>query len=137
MEKFDSFEQRIKIFITYVFYYMNREKTNRFLEEQESEIYSQLKDYSREFTGEYPESPEHLDYLWGSFFASGRYEYILLLVNAMELSQSNPLVCAAAEWSLSGNCKQHKLVKEYCEYIYMYEDVSQTVRDKLEDILDE
>lgn len=97
-----------------------------------------------------------LDMLWGSFWASGKYQPILALVKSLELCRYNGVTAPpgpsgqrlddqekaglsatyqSALWSLTNNCAQHPLIRDYCQYIYRYEELSAEVRSQLAKIL--
>ena len=97
-----------------------------------------------------------LDMLWGTFFAEGRYEPIKHIVDVLDYGKykgsmdvykktkslenekkaAAELVFQAAKWSLESNCKNNKLVKDYCNYIYENEKISLQVKNELKEILE-
>lgn len=96
-----------------------------------------------------------LDMLWSAFFASGEYRPIKQLVEVLrfgefkgsfdkykqtramadEKNAAKDLVYKAAKWSIESNVKQHKLVKDYCNYMYETETLSPVVKEELKEIL--
>lgn len=96
-----------------------------------------------------------LDMLWSTFYASGEYRSIKQLVEVLrygefkgsfekykqtqavadEKNAAMDLVYKAARWSIDSNVKQHKLVKDYCNYIYETETLSPVVKQELKEIL--
>lgn len=96
-----------------------------------------------------------LDMVWSYFFASGEYQPIKQLVDVLELSKfkgsldkykqtqspadeenaAKELVFKAARWSIESNIKQHRLVKNYCEFIYATEGLSPIVKQELKEAL--
>ena len=69
------------------------------------------------------DSPEILDMLWATFFASGNPFYVERIIGVLDLPTdtgqkqsriSNMLLVGAAKWSLSSNAVQHELVHETC-----------------------
>ena len=139
IKEYDNYNLRSKIFFTHLLYYLNHEKSNTFLESLTGKglwVYNELQQCDREYITDPIVNPMQLDYLWGSFFAAGKYEHIITLVNALSLVNSNPIIHGATRWSISSNCNQHELIRNYCEYIYAYESLSQTARDELGSILD-
>lgn len=66
-------------------------------------------------------SPSHLDMMWGCFMATGDKRYIQKIISVLawfdrkSLQLSEILIAGAAEWSLSSNCVQHKLVRQIVE----------------------
>jgi len=64
-------------------------------------------------------SPQVLDMLWATFFATGEKEPICRIISVIHLSNvsnaKDMLVGKAAVWSLISNCKQHSKVLEICE----------------------
>lgn len=97
-----------------------------------------------------------MDMLWSYFFASGEYAPIKQLVEVLEFGKfkgslekykqtsssadeenaSKELVYKAARWSLETNIKQHKLVKDYCEFIYAQENLPPHAKQELKEILE-
>jgi hypothetical protein len=63
-----------------------------------------------------------LDMLWLSFFASGDMGPIRQIIKAVKLAKAQDdylvLIGNEAIRSLIDHCKQHRLVKAYCEFIY-------------------
>ncbi len=57
-------------------------------------------------------SAEELDFLWGAFSATGDTRFVQIIERTAKSSQSDPLVKAAAEWSLSSQRKEHPLVEQ-------------------------
>jgi hypothetical protein len=101
-------------------------------------------------------SPSQLDMLWGTFLASGSYKPVLAIVNSLELCKykgyieryktsdktaedyknaMSDAIYQSARWSLGSNCSQHRLVKDYCNYIYDNEKLSGDVKNELGEIL--
>lgn len=96
-----------------------------------------------------------MDMLWSYFFASGEYQPIKQLVEVLELgkfkgglekyTQTNSsvdeenaakeLVYKAARWSIETNIKKHRLVKDYCEFIYTQENLPPRAKQELKEIL--
>lgn len=96
-----------------------------------------------------------MDMLWSYFFASGEYQPIRQLVEVLELGKfkgslekykqtnssvyeenaAKELVYKAARWSIESNIKQHRLVKDYCEFIYAQEILPQHAKQELKEIL--
>jgi hypothetical protein len=61
------------------------------------------------------DSPASLDYLWGSFMASGSDAPVLRLIDQMKRANtrgniSESLIGGAAQWSVSANARQHSKV---------------------------
>ena len=136
-EEFGSYNMQTKLFLINLFYRMNNEKAELFLEgldENDREIYDSIIMFSRDT--DQSMDLNYVNYLWGGFFASAKYEYILSLVNCTDPAITDLKLSEAALQSVYDNSMKYSLVKSYCRYIYMYEDVSQTVRDNLEVILD-
>ncbi len=96
-----------------------------------------------------------LDMLWSYFFASGEYRPIKQLVDVLDLAiykgsldkfkqtqspadegnAAKELIYKAARWSLESNIRQHKLVKDYSEFIYAKEDLSPQAKQELKEAL--
>ncbi len=107
------------------------------------------------------EDPSQLDWRWGSFFASGSTEPIRKLVGGLSQFEHEKKVDEATEryektgvpaepdkefwmgavfksarWSIDSNCKQHKLVRAYCEYLLEAGSLDKDVKTVLEGILE-
>jgi len=65
-------------------------------------------------------SPQFLDALWGSFFATGDERYVQRLISALAMLDAKGdvtkmLIGGAAQWSLTSNAVQHPKVMQICE----------------------
>jgi len=65
-------------------------------------------------------TPQFLDALWGSFFATGDERYVQRLISALPMLETKGdvmtvLIGGAAKWSLTSNAFQHPKVMEVCE----------------------
>lgn len=96
-----------------------------------------------------------MDMLWGTFFASGKYEPIRQLVRLLDLGQYKgnfnkykeakdtvyeeqaalDIIYQTAKWSIESNCKQHLLVKDYCCFAYDHENLPPQAKQELKEIL--
>ena len=100
--------------------------------------------------------PSQLDMLWGTFSASGSYQTILKLVQTLDYTKYqgyldkfkeskqtsddrqnaiNNAIYNSLVWSLKSNCKQHQLVKQYCDWALLYENLSNVQKEELKAIL--
>jgi hypothetical protein len=83
-------------------------------------------------------SPQVLDMLWATFFATGNEEAIQRIIYALPLADekqaSKLLIGNAAKWSLESNAKQHKKVLMICKKELKKQKGS--TRNLLEEILD-
>lgn len=63
-----------------------------------------------------PVEPKDLDSNWIRFIVSGKQEYVFNVIKSLNSTSSAPsskkILAAAANWSLSSNCEQHKKVFE-------------------------
>jgi len=139
MSRFPELKEAEKSGFIYLFHYLHDKKTDAFLDSLVQATFknmvADLRSRKLEFISDPLKSPAQLDFLWGSFFGSGRYEHVLGLVKALEQVKSNPLVGEAARWSIKSNCDQHQLVREYCEYILRTEPLTPVAKEELEKIL--
>ncbi|MDD4971271.1 MAG: hypothetical protein PHT07_17720 [Paludibacter sp.] len=90
--------------------------------------------------------------------ANGGYQPILKLIQTLDYSKYqgdidkfkkskqtsedrqkaiNNAIYNSLVWSLSSNCKQHVLVKEYCDWAVEFEKLSAIQKDELKKILKE
>jgi hypothetical protein len=65
---------------------------------------------------------QHLDLLWGAFFATGRPEYIARIIECLPWTLKNPqenalefAIGRAAEWSLQANARKHPRILAICK----------------------
>lgn len=84
-------------------------------------------------------SPSVLDMLWGKFFASGDRRCIQRIISVLPwLEQKDDiermLIGGAAQWSLTANAKQHKLVLDICreEYQTQPDEVKKALKEIIE-----
>jgi hypothetical protein len=98
------------------------------LPKDELEYYEKLKKTARIFLTENLFDARQLDALCGAFFATGKYRYVLALVNSLNAKNANPTLYGAANWSLDRLCRQHALAKSYCEYASRYEQLPPAVK---------
>lgn len=85
-------------------------------------------------------SPERLDMLWASYFASGNAAYVERLTTALEPSADDAPATAAAirgaaRWSLGSNARQHDDVREILHGLHARADGA--VRDELAALLEQ
>lgn len=64
-------------------------------------------------------SPQSLDMLWATFFATGDENIVRRVISVIRLSKdgkgAEALIGASALWSLKSNAKQHKKVMDICK----------------------
>ncbi len=147
-----------KLTILYLLSYLNYDAKEFYskLPSEEIEYVDYLKTMDNPFNDNEIESASHLDIQWTKFFASGAYDPILQLVNALQFSEFLPDLenyeksdkskeaalrankgawYTAAKWSLESNCSQYVLVKDYCRYILNNEPLSESVKKDLKLII--
>jgi len=151
---------KTKIYLLYLLTYSNIGTNDFFnsLEENEKDTYLKIKDTPlKDIYGDIKESSQ-LDMLWGTFMANGGYQPILKLIQTLDYSKYqgdldkfkkskqtsedrqnavNNAIYTSLVWSLTSNCKQHKLVKEYCDWAVEFENLSFIQKDELKKILNE
>jgi len=119
-------------------------------------FYNELRKDKSVFDYSILEHPAQLDMLWSEFFASGRYDPVMKLVNALSLNEYTgsiekykesdnneslrhdvlmEAVYKSAVWSLRENARTHKLVKDYLIYILKNETLEENIRNELEKIV--
>lgn len=97
------------------------------------------------------EYPSQLDMLWADFFATGRIKPIRKLVSALGFQSYSKYVKSyqtskkakedfdnllkgvmfqAAHWSISSNCEQHELVRNYCLSIFLRQEEEKLSSDE-------
>lgn len=157
---YKSQDLKTKIYLLYLLTYSNIVTNDFFdkLEGDEKDTYKKIKDSP--FIDVYGtiSDPSQLDMLWGTFMASGSYKPILKLIQTLDYTKYqgdldkfkkskqtpedrqnaiNNAIYNSLTWSLKSNCKQHKLVKEYCDWAINYENLSNVQKDELKAILKE
>ncbi len=64
-------------------------------------------------------SPQALDMLWATFFATGDERVVRRIISVLQLSKDNKsaeaLIGTSALWSLKSNAKQHEKVMAICK----------------------
>ncbi len=111
--------------------------------EQKQVLEAILKE-SENFVSPDPDSPDHLDYLWSEFFASGDPTPVKKIISVLGYTNpdiNNPneptteigRLIHVADWSLGSNASQHEAVKKILEE----EEASaaQSIKSKLKAIL--
>lgn len=158
IEKYDFQEEETQNDIITLMAFLeteNSEFVNK-LSENKRYIYNELRKDKSFFDYSNLQHPTQLDMLWSEFFASGKYNPIRQLVNALSLKgykgsiekykASNndkslehdvlmETIYKSAVWSLGVNSGTHKLVKDYLTYILKTENLEENVRKDLEDIV--
>jgi hypothetical protein len=149
---------KTKIYLLYLLTYANIGTNDFFnsLEGNEKDTYLKVKASPlTDFYGTISD-PSQLDMLWGTFTASGSYQPILKLIQTLDYTKyqgyldkfkkskqtpedrqkaMNNAIYNSLVWSLTSNCKQHQLVKEYCDWALQYENLSKVQKDELKAIL--
>jgi len=150
---------KVQIYIIFLLKYMDHDN-KIFLESltgQEQTAYEKIKDVDLPYDLSLePESGEHLDALWCTFMASGKFSAIEKITTALKLSiydgaleiykeskskddyenAYKDAVYTAAAWSIESNMKQHPLVEKYIAYIYARSGTDEIIRTELAKILD-
>lgn len=102
-----------------------------------------------------PETVEGLQFLWGQFYASSSYKVLKDIVTCLNYEKYVPkfekekeskgtlsdeaelgLLYQAGEASMEQNITDNPLVKSYCQYILVDDDVSDTVKAEIKKILE-
>ena len=149
---------KTKIYLLYLLKYSNVGTKDFFksLEGDEKESYLKIKDIPLKDIYGVIYDASQLDMLWGTFMANGSYQPILKLIQTLDYSKYqgdldnykkskktsedrqkaiNNAIYNSLVWSLTSNCKQHKLVKEYCEWALEFENLSAVQKEELKKIL--
>lgn len=160
MTNYKTQDEKTKYFLLCLLYYSGL-GTNEFydsLEGTEKTVFDGIK--NSHFPNVYSDiiEPTQLDMLWATFMAGGSYQPILKLIKTLDYAKYqgdldrfissdqtdedrqkaiNNAIYNSLVWSLSSNCIQHKLVKEYCEWAAEYENLSEVQRFELKKILDD
>lgn len=158
IDLYESQSNKTKIYILYLLRHGNYDLGDfaNQLSKEEKALYQKL--LSEQLPDPYGKinNPSQLDMLWGEFMANGSYKPIKKVVETLELAKYKgylekyknsdkteddhqkayyDAIYQAAKWSLNSNCSQHMLVKDYCNYIYKNETLSETMRLELKEIL--
>jgi hypothetical protein len=149
---------KTKIYLLYLLTYSNIGTKDFFesLEGDEMDTYKKIKDSPILDIYGAINNPSQLDMLWGTFMASGSYQPILKLIQTLDYTKYqgdldkfkkskqtaedrqnaiNNAIYNSLVWSLNSNCRQHKLVKEYCDWAIGHENLSNVQKDELNKIL--
>lgn len=163
LEKYPTLSEREKKHVLWLLKYIDY-SADSFLDKLTKE---ERAEYSDPSAGFHPhidgdiDDPGQLDWLWGTFLASGSADPIRKLVSVLGQSKyekkvrkaterfqktgapANPdrgfmlgAVYQAAKWSIDSNCKQHLLVRAYCEYFLEYEKLDKAAKKALKEILE-
>lgn len=154
LECFESQDLKARIYLIYLLRYSNIVSSDFFdqLEGLEKEIYLKVKDLPLADLDGAISDPYQLDMLWSTFFASGSYQPILKLIKTLEYSTyqvefettnkkeddqevMKNAIYNVLIWSLKNNCKNHDLVKAYCEWSMQFEELSNLQKIELSKIL--
>lgn len=151
-------ELKQKIYLIYLLQYsqIGTEDFFNSLEGNEKDTYIKMKDIPFiDFYGTISD-PAQLDILWGTFSANGSYKPILKLIQTLDYTKYqgdldkyktsaktaedrqnaiNNAIYDAVIWSITSNCKQQILVKEYCEWALQNEELSSAQKEELRKIL--
>jgi len=151
---------KTKIYLLYLLTYSNLGTNDFFnsLEGSGKDAYLKIKDASLKDIYGVISDASQLDMLWGTFMANGGYQPILKLIQTLDYSKYqgdldnfkkskktdedrqqaiNNAIYNSLVWSLTSNCKQHKLVKAYCDWAVEFENLSVVQKDELKKILNE
>lgn len=158
MDCYNTQDLKTKIYLLYLLTYSNIGTNDFFnaLKGDEKGAYLKIKDSPlTDFYGTIND-PSQLDILWGIFTASGSYQPILKLIQTLNYTKYqgyldkfkkseqtaddrqmaiNNVIYNALVWSLKSNCKQHAIVKEYCNWAFQNENLSDVQKDELNKIL--
>ncbi len=143
IDEFNASDRRCRMYMLFLFAHLkyNFDSLIKSLPDEEKDIYTsalenRLPDPYSSIT-----DASQLDMLWAIFLASGSYEPVKKIVQTLDYKDSKKndklkfIIYGAAEWSLKSNCSQHELVRDYCRYMLQKEQLSQTVRSELTEIL--
>jgi len=138
IRRFPLYNDNSQRFILLLFHFAGSETTEQFtanLTGRQQRAYSQIRAMDDEYVTDPLLDPSQLDYLWGEFFAAGRFQSIRTIITAFNLAESNPQVYGAAEWSVASNSDQHMLVRQYCLWTYLHGDITPAEREALRRII--
>jgi len=155
---FKNQDDKTRIYLIYLLHYSELGTPDFFngLSEMDTKTYSQIKDLKiSDIYGKITDA-QQLDMLWATFMAGGSYQPILKLIQTLEYNKYNGFlekykdsgkteedrqnainnaIYNSLIWSLKSNCKQHPLVKAYCEWAMENENLSTIQKDELKLIL--
>lgn len=158
MDCYKNQDLKTKIYLLYLLTYSNIGTTDFFnsLEGEEKNTYLKIKETPLKDIYGTLSDPSQLDMLWGTFLTNGSYQPILKLIQTLDYTKYqgdldkfkssqktnedrqkalNNAIYTSLVWSLKSNCKQHKLVKEYCDWAEQNEKLSGVQKSELEIIL--
>jgi hypothetical protein len=153
-------EVKQKIYLLYLLFYSEIGTDDFFnsLEGNEKEIFLKIKDVPFIDCYSTISDPAQLDVLWGTFSANGSYKPILKLIQTLDYTKYqgdldkyktsektaddrqkaiNNAIYNALTWSIKSNCKQRPLVKEYCEWALLNENLPPAQKEELSKIIEQ
>jgi len=155
---YKSQDLKTKIYLLYLLIYSNVGTDDFYssLEGDEKDIYLKIKAAPLSDIYGTISDPAQLNMLWGTFMASGSYQPILKLIQTLDYSKYkgdldkfkkskqtdedrqkaiNNAIYDSLVWSLKSNCRQHKLVRDYCEWALQFENLSSVQKKELKNII--
>lgn len=94
-------------------------------------VFAEIIKEAENFHSPEPDSPEHLDFLWSEFFATGDAKPVKKIIGLLDSSHTSPMLEPVAQWALTSNVQQHKKVYE------IVQNESSQAKGALKDILDQ
>jgi hypothetical protein len=147
LEEFKDLDEKQQSIIWAAAWYSRTTEARKFFEDKSLDIY--LEQPAPSILEMEVNNPAVLDMLWGYFMATGKEQPVRRIISAFDLSEYLGdvegfrtsekterdkekaylgVTFKAAMWSLEQNCRQHPLVMQYCEGIYIDENLSQDQR---------
>jgi hypothetical protein len=153
-------DMKTKIYLLYLLTYSNLGPSDFFaaLEGNEKDTYLKIKEAPLKDIYGVISDASQLDMLWGTFMANGGYQPILKLIQTLDYTKYqgdldkfkkskqtsedrqkaiNNAIYNSLIWSFTSNCKQHELVKDYCNWAIKNENLSTVQKTELTKILND
>lgn len=143
LERYAYYDEWTQRSVVYFFHYMGPPASRQleFLVRGDAAAFlDSMRDDPADFAAQPVNDAAKLDYLWGEFFAGGRYQTARDLVSGLRTDANSPALEAAleaAKWSIDSNCRQHPLMLAYCLQMLNAEPLSDVERTRLKTILAE
>lgn len=159
VKSYQTVDLKTKIYLLYLLEYSKLGDEDFFagLDGEEKDAYLNIKQSHLPDIYDNIESPEQLDMLWGTFYASGSYKPIYKLIQTLDFVEYKgslekykiseqktedemqravkDAIYESLVWSIGSHCRQYELVLNYCNWAYHYGELNDIQKTELSKIL--